>query len=76
MDEVQGEGRKVVLPFIEEFKIVYPIAIGDEALVDKLELNSIPTALFVSRDGKLFSRIEGAGPKGELAKTAAELVKK
>ena len=76
MDEVQGEGRKVVPPFIEEFKIAYPIAIGDEALVDKLELNSIPTALFVARDGKIFSRIEGAGPRGELAKTAADLVKK
>jgi thiol-disulfide isomerase/thioredoxin len=76
MDEVQGEGRKVVPPFVEEFKVAYPIAIGDEALVDKLELSSLPTAMFFTRDGRLFSRIEGAGPKGELAKTAAELVKK
>jgi thiol-disulfide isomerase/thioredoxin len=76
MDEVQGEGRKVVEPFIEEFKIAYPIAMGDEALVDKLELNSVPTALFVARDGRLFSRIEGAGPPGELTRATADLLKR
>ena len=76
MDEVQGDGRKSVEPFIEEFKITYPVAMGDEALVDKLELNSVPTALFVARDGRLFSRIEGAGPAGELARAAADLLKR
>jgi thiol-disulfide isomerase/thioredoxin len=76
MDEVQGDGRKVVEPFIEEFKIAYPIAMGDKALVEKLELSSVPTALFVARDGRLFSRIEGAGPPGELARAAADLLKK
>jgi len=76
MDEVQGEGRKVVKPFIDEFKIEYPIAMGDEALIDKLDLNSVPTALFIKRDGRLLSRVEGAGTKGELTQTVLALLKK
>jgi thiol-disulfide isomerase/thioredoxin len=76
LDSVQGDGLEAVAPFVKEFKILYPIAMADEALVDKLALNGVPTTLLVDRDGHLLARIEGAGHKGELTQAAEDLLKR
>ena len=60
-DLIQGDGAKAVAPFVEEFQINYPIALADERLVDSMGVEAIPTTLFVGPDGKLVSRIVGAG---------------
>ena len=46
-DMIQGDGVKAVAPFIEEFRINYPIALADERLVDSMGVEAIPTTLFV-----------------------------
>ncbi len=76
LDAVQGDGIEAVQPFIKDFKILYPIAMADEALVEKLALEAVPTALLVGRDGRLLARIEGAGDLDELTKAAEDLLKR
>ena len=76
LDAVQGDGIDAVEPFLKEFKILYPIAMADEALVDKLALNGVPTTLLIDRDGRVLARIEGAGRKGELTQAAEDLLKR
>jgi thiol-disulfide isomerase/thioredoxin len=66
-DLLQGDGLRAVAPFVEEFQINYPIALADERLVDSLGVEAIPTTLFVGPDGKIISRIVGAGRPGEIS---------
>jgi len=73
-DLIQGDGVKAVAPFVEEFQINYPIALADERLVDSMGVEAIPTTLFVGRDGKLVSRIVGAGHAGEISASAKRLL--
>ena len=73
-DLIQGDGVKAVAPFVEEFQINYPIAIADERLVDSMGVEAIPTTLFIGPDGKLVSRIVGAGHAGEITADAKHLL--
>jgi thiol-disulfide isomerase/thioredoxin len=73
-DLIQGDGVKAVAPFVEEFRINYPIALADERLVDSMGVEAIPTTLFVGPDGKLVSRIVGAGHAGEITNSAKQLL--
>jgi thiol-disulfide isomerase/thioredoxin len=73
-DLIQGDGVKAVAPFVEEFQINYPIALADERLVDSMGVEAIPTTLFVGPDGRLVSRIVGAGHPGEISASAKQLL--
>ena len=73
-DLLQGEGLRAVAPFVEKFQINYPVALADEALVDSLGVEAIPTTLFVGPDGKIISRIVGAGRPGEISEGARLLI--
>ena len=73
-DLLQGGGLSAVGPFVEEFQINYPVALADEALVDSLGVEAIPTTLFVGPDGKIISRIVGAGRPGEISEGARLLI--
>jgi thiol-disulfide isomerase/thioredoxin len=73
-DLIQGDGLKAVEPFVEEFQINYPIAMADERLVDSMGVEAIPTTLFVGPDGKLVSRIVGAGHAGEISASTKQLL--
>jgi len=73
-DLLEGEGLSAVEPFVEKFQINYPVALADEALVDSLGVEAIPTTLFVGPDGKIISRIVGAGRPGEISECARLLI--
>jgi thiol-disulfide isomerase/thioredoxin len=73
-DMIQGDGAKAVAPFVEEFRINYPIALADERLVDTMGVEAIPTTLFISPDGELVSRIVGAGHAGEISESTKMLL--
>ena len=73
-DLVQGDGLSAVEPFVREFKINYPIALADEALMDSLGIEGLPTTLFVGPDGKIVSRVVGAGRPGEISEGARLLI--
>ncbi len=73
VDKVQGDGVKSVRPFAREFKVNYPILMADDALVEAMDLDNIPTTLFINRKGKTVARLEGRGKSGELAQAAKTL---
>jgi len=73
-DMIQGRGLQSVEPFVEELQIEYPIALADQALLDRLEVEAIPTTLFVDKDGKIVSRILGAGHTGEISENTKLLL--
>ena len=73
-DLIQGDGLSAVNSFVEEFKINYPIALADEELTESLEIEGLPTTLFVGPDGKIISRVVGAGRPGEISEGARLLI--
>lgn len=73
-DTIQGDGIRAVAPFVEEFKINYPILVADDTVIDALGVEAIPTTLFIGRDGRLVSRVMGAGHAGELTASARALM--
>ncbi|MDO8434791.1 MAG: TlpA disulfide reductase family protein [Candidatus Binatus sp.] len=73
-DMIEGRGLQSVEPFVEEFQIDYPIALADQALLDGLGVEAIPTTLFVDKDGKIVARILGAGRSGEISKNTMLLL--
>jgi thiol-disulfide isomerase/thioredoxin len=73
-DLIQGEGTQAVAPFVQEFRINYPIALADQRLVDSMGVDAIPTTLFVGPDGKIVSRIVGASHPGEISTNANRLL--
>lgn len=75
VDTVEGEGSKVVAPFMEKYAIAYPVLLANQQVIDKLGVFAVPTALLVGRDGRLVSRINGAGPPEELSGAVKKLLK-
>ncbi len=73
-DAVTGGGLEAVEPFIQEFQINYPILVASQPVLDNLGVDAIPTTLFVGRDGRLLSRVIGAGKRGELSESARILL--
>ncbi len=73
VDKVQGDGVKSVRPFAREFKVSYPILMADDALVEAMDLDNIPTTLFINRKGETIARLEGRGKSGELTAAARTL---
>ncbi len=75
VDKVQGDGVKSVRPFVREFKIAYPILMADDAMLEALDLDALPTVLFINRKGETISRLEGRGRSGELSEAAKTLLR-
>jgi thiol-disulfide isomerase/thioredoxin len=73
-DAATGGGLEAVEPFVEEFQINYPILVASQPVLDNLGVDAIPTTLFVGRDGRLRSKIIGAGKRGELTEGARILL--
>ncbi len=74
-DSIQGEGTSAVGPFVEEFKVTYPIVMASEGLVDALGVEAIPTTYFVNGKGEIVDRIVGAGRPGEITASVIALLK-
>jgi thiol-disulfide isomerase/thioredoxin len=74
-DSIQGEGTSAVGPFLEEFKVTYPIVMASEGLVDALGVEAIPTTYFVNGKGEIVDRIVGAGKPGEITASVMALLK-
>ncbi|HUY29022.1 MAG TPA: TlpA disulfide reductase family protein [Candidatus Binataceae bacterium] len=73
-DTVQGDGLRAVAPFVAEFKINYPILVANDAVLDALGVEAIPTTLFIGPDGRIVARVMGAGRSGELTESARALM--
>src|SRR5579885_2706598 len=74
-DTIQGDGIREVAPFVRKFKIIYPILLASEPVVNTLGVEAIPTTLFIAPDGRLVQKVMGAGKPGELSESAEALMK-
>jgi len=74
-DSIKGEGMSAVGPFLEEFKVTYPIVMASEGLVDALGVEAIPTTFFVNPKGEIVDRIVGAGRRGEITASVMALLR-
>jgi peroxiredoxin len=55
------EGASVVRPFVEKFKLTYPILLDPDFRVDdKYLIQSVPTTVLVDRNGVITHRMVGA----------------
>jgi peroxiredoxin len=50
---VDGDGWKVVKPFLEEHKMNYPIVIADDELSKLYKVRTLPITLLIDRNGKV-----------------------
>jgi len=73
-DTVQGEGLKVIRPFVREFDINYPILLAEPPVLDSFGVEALPTTLFLSPDGSIAGRMLGSGGVGELTEGVNSLL--
>ena len=73
-DRIQGDSVKAVAPFVAKYRIDYPVVVADERLAASMRVDEIPTTLFIGADGKLISRIVGAGHPGQISTSAKQLL--
>jgi thiol-disulfide isomerase/thioredoxin len=73
-DQIQGDGVKAVAPFVAKFRMTYPIALADQRLAASMGVDTVPTTLFIGTDGKVISRIVGAGHPGQITLSAKQLL--
>jgi len=69
------DGWKKVNPFIDRFKITYPVVIGDANLVKAYgDFNAIPTSFVVDRKGNIVTEHVGLLSKEDLIKLIKPLL--
>ncbi len=68
-------GTKVLRPFLEKIKIPYPIYLGNQALMDSLKIQAIPTTYFYDKKGTRVDIVQGALTRERLAKKIEALLK-
>ena len=68
-------GEKVLRPFLEKIKIPYPVYLGDQALMDTLKIQAIPTTCFYDKRGKRADIVQGALSREVLEKKIEALLK-
>ncbi len=69
------EGWNVINPFVERYKITYPIVIGTGKTVEAYgNFDAIPTSFFVDRKGNIVDQHTGLLTKKQLEKKLKELL--
>ena len=54
------DGATAVRPFAEQFRVTYPMALGDQALADRFGgMYGLPTTFVLDREGRLVRRLVG-----------------
>ncbi len=73
-DTVQGQGEKVVPPFVKELAINYPIVLANDDVLEQFDVMALPTTVFILPSGKIAGRLRGVGPKDELTAAVRQLL--
>ena len=72
---LDDKGWEVVRPFVEKFKITYPVTIGDYKIwEDYGKIQAIPTTIVVDKKGDLVRRHVGMLSKADFEKILEELL--
>lgn len=74
---IDEEGVKVVKPFTEEYKMNYPVLIGnDKVVADYGGMVAVPTSFLIDKSGKICKRYLGFRSINEYQKDIDSLLKK
>jgi thiol-disulfide isomerase/thioredoxin len=69
------KGPAVVTPFVEQYKINYPVVMGTgQVVADFGGVRGIPTAFIISQDGKIYRKIVGLRDKAAYEKDIKALL--
>jgi thiol-disulfide isomerase/thioredoxin len=69
------KGPSVVTPFVEQFKINYPVVMGTGKVVQDFGgVRGIPTAFIITQDGKIYRKLVGLRGKDEYEKDIKALL--
>ena len=69
------EGKEAVQPFVDEFRVPYPMLLGDQTMADRLGgAYGLPTSFLLDREGNLIRRFTGVVPVAMLRPLLAELL--
>ncbi|MFA6233479.1 MAG: TlpA disulfide reductase family protein [Bacteroidota bacterium] len=72
---LDNKGWEVVKPFLEKYKIQYPVVLGgSEIAKDYGNINSIPTTFIIDRKGKVVDSHIGAMTEDALVKSFEKLL--
>ena len=64
INEDASRNQAKVKPFVEKLKVTFPILLDrDNAYMDKLKVQALPTTLLVAPDGEIVWRHSGFSPK-------------
>jgi len=75
---VDKGGKNDVIPFAKEYKINYPLVIGDSREIMKVfgSIIGIPTTFLIDRDGVIKNKYIGAQPESTFEKDIKKLLEK
>jgi thiol-disulfide isomerase/thioredoxin len=68
------ESPEVIPPFVEAFKVPYPILVPPRGSPLTAEIHSIPTTLLIDKQGRVAKRYEGAVSESALRKDVEQLL--
>ncbi len=68
-------GEKVLQPFLKKIKIPYPVYLGNQALMDRLKIQAIPTTYIYDKEGKRVETAQGALTQKALTQKIEALLK-
>jgi thiol-disulfide isomerase/thioredoxin len=63
-----------LLTFVKDMKITYPVLMGTTDLVEKYQVNGVPTTILINREGKAHSRYDGLVPASRFEKDLNNLL--
>ena len=69
------DGQTAVPPFVEEYRVTYPMLLGDQTLADRFGGTlGLPTSFLLDREGRLVHRFTGVVPVPMLRPMLTEML--
>ncbi|MFZ0388889.1 MAG: TlpA disulfide reductase family protein [Calditrichia bacterium] len=69
------DGWQAVNPFVQQYKINYPIVLGTQQIVaDYGGINAIPTTFIINKNGEIVDKVIGYKPKSYFENTIQKLL--
>jgi peroxiredoxin len=69
------DGWQVVKPFVEEFKMNYPVVLGDDETAAKFgNVEVLPTTFIIDKEGRIVEMHKGLVSKDEMEKRILDLL--
>lgn len=65
---------QILTKFIRDMKIPYPVLVGSLDLMDRYQINGVPTTMIISKEGKVLKRYDGLVPGSQFMRDIGKLL--